>query len=191
MFICKLFPKPRKFLENHSVLTLVSKFSYFLFVHLDGAQGRRNHGRLWVSWVSPVATLHCSRAASSGSPENLTGSNACFRRASQVSCSSAKGEHHRFPANTHPISPGNYQGKIGHCTIHVWPFPNLCFPDHTLACQHFLQARDSAIQSGQLACSHTFWSAGKSTTPRVHSDHPEITFNELTSISAPRKLLLH
>ena len=104
----------------------MGRYFYSLLAHSGGAQGSVQEPRgLWVSWVSPgsVAALCCSRAASSGSPENLTGSNVCFRRASQVSCASAKGKHHRFPADTHLIPPRNYQGKIGHRTVHVWAFP--------------------------------------------------------------------
>lgn len=51
---------------------------YCLLDHSGGAQGSAQEPQgLWISWVSPgsVAPPHCSGAASSGSPENLTANN--------------------------------------------------------------------------------------------------------------------
>lgn len=154
----------------------MGRFSYSpLIAHSGGVQGSAQESQeLWISWVSPgyVVILHCSRAA-------LSGSNVCFRRASQVSCAlllqmSSTG-FLQIPISFHPESTRK-NGVSGCSFLRV-------SKTTAFACQHTLWVRDSVIQPGQLVSSNIFWSAGTSTSPKgsssMHTDHPEPTLRKL------------
>lgn len=171
-------------------------FSYCLLDHSGGAQGSAQEPQgLWISWVSlgSVAPPHCSGAASSGSPENLT-INSVF----------ALEKLHRSPTLLPRVSttgflliPILFHPETTREKLVMGPFVFKSFHNHSLgmsACPADGGLCDSPMLTGELPHFLIFRKITPKGRQSVYADHPEKNtppFNNLTSIPATQKMLLH
>lgn len=125
LFFGMLIPSPqkKKFQEDHSILTnltVIGRISYSLLYH-TGRCSKLSEGTTVVMDFKDFSGL-CEDSALPWKPEWKQ----CFffRKASQVSCASAEGEHYKLP-DTHLIPLRYLQGKISHWAVNVWEFPQL------------------------------------------------------------------
>lgn len=124
LFFGMLIPSPqkKKFQEDHSILTnltVIGRISYSLLYH-TGRCSKLSEGTTVVMDFKDFSGL-CEDSALPWKPEWKQ----CFffRKASQVSCDSAEGEHYKLPDTLIPLR--YLQGKISHWAVNVWEFPQL------------------------------------------------------------------